>query len=402
MMGIALNSILIGLIFFLIGKETKIDGEEYPTESKIFFLICPSAFFLLLSPRPYVFTILFFVVDILILRHNEGSIGMFWLVPMQVLWTNIHAGSAPLGYLLPLGTLFFAMVRNWKPTKDKDITFLCSIFTFLSTFVNPYGIGLVKYPFTSMGSTTMQTYISEWAAPDIKNHYTLFLFFLPLIGTIILLSRGKKKISNVDFASFLGSAYLALRSERFTCLMLAVTILLVLPHLKKNEVWEAKKIIPMIRNIVTCLFPCLLALMLIVDGQVIHGVRPMNTKGNYTNASFYQTVKNNGGDRPYNDYNDGLELIWYGIPTFVDSRYDPYAFGDNKIIEDYFKMYMQVDSNSKTMDELMKKYRFTSFLCDGTTSVYYYAIHHGFYVSTCSSYKNSNGKQTITYFLVKD
>ena len=99
--------------------------------------------------RPHLFTLLFFTVTLHITeRAAEGRLKLlWWLVPLTLLWTNIHGGFFVV--FLVLACYIGADLLNAaiEPDAERRLQFLCAskpwiltgLACFAVTFINPYG-----------------------------------------------------------------------------------------------------------------------------------------------------------------------------------------------------------------------------------------------------------------------
>mgnify|MGYP006922550622 CR=1 FL=1 len=60
---------------------------------------------------------------------------------------------------------------------------------------------ILLYPYEQMWEGDMLKYISEWAAPDVKNPVQLVLFFVPVFLTVMPVLLSAKRIRLNDCKS---------------------------------------------------------------------------------------------------------------------------------------------------------------------------------------------------------
>src|SRR5712692_5302571 len=97
---------------------------------------------------------------------------LFWLVPLYVLWTNIHGGM--LGGLVTMGLALGGWIFCWLIGKETPIVHLRQVLLFsalilacvLTAFVNPYGWRLPAVWFSIMRSPQLSDVIQEHARLD--------------------------------------------------------------------------------------------------------------------------------------------------------------------------------------------------------------------------------------------
>jgi len=126
-----------------------------------------------LHARPHLFTILFFVfAHYLIARdRQQPSKQIWWLVPLTVVWANVHSGFPVL--LLSLGLLAAAqlIVCDWYALRRYSIlTAVCV----LATLINPNGIELYRHMARFLGNTWLMQNINEYQSPVFRGEQMLY------------------------------------------------------------------------------------------------------------------------------------------------------------------------------------------------------------------------------------
>jgi hypothetical protein len=150
-------------------------------------------------PRPHLATFVFLTWTFSRLCDYEaGRISLnrlFWLVPLFVLWTNMHGGM--VGGVATMGLI----VMGWSMAKlaGKDTPILnyrqmvpligLVILCGLTAFVNPYGLELPRVWFSLLGSPVLPRLISEHAplysqSLDTVSWTVLFLGFVYLVALV--------------------------------------------------------------------------------------------------------------------------------------------------------------------------------------------------------------------------
>ncbi|CAN5524675.1 hypothetical protein BH11PLA2_BH11PLA2_22070 [soil metagenome] len=129
--------------------------------------------------RPHVFTIVFMIVLMGLLCDVHAKRcpwrKLLWLVPLHIVWTNIHGGM--LGGLATFALtilVWFVDVKrhevdgplvNWKDWfQVVGILLACS----LTMFINPFGLEMMRFWFRLIGSATIMEKISEHTPLDLR------------------------------------------------------------------------------------------------------------------------------------------------------------------------------------------------------------------------------------------
>ena len=149
------------------------------------------------SPRPQMLSFaLLAVTGYIVHLYKWRRINRLWLlIPLYVLWANVHGGYA-LGLML-IGSVLVGEVLNrvaGRATAPEVMTWKAigllaavGVLCGLALLVNPYTLGTWMLPFRTVGIKALQGSIQEWASPDFHNLYeqpVLWLLFglLAVVG----------------------------------------------------------------------------------------------------------------------------------------------------------------------------------------------------------------------------
>ncbi len=175
--------------------------------------------------RPQMLTLLLTSVLLLMLERSYKRPGLLWLlVPLMLLWVNLHAGYA-LGIALIIlfllgdaldiafGVEDFALKGNSARAARFRTLILVIVACATVIVLNPYGTAMYAYPLATLRSQAMQSYIGEWASPDF--HQLKYLPVLAMImATLVLPSLSPRRVSPRELLLLLVATYAALRSVR--------------------------------------------------------------------------------------------------------------------------------------------------------------------------------------------
>ncbi|HBY60313.1 MAG TPA: hypothetical protein DEH78_10850, partial [Solibacterales bacterium] len=189
--------------------------------------------------RPHVFTLLLFAVSLWIIdRDRRRPDRWVWvLVPLTVVWTNLHGGFlaviATLG-LLAAGSAAEELLegRNWRrPLRYAWLTAAC----LAASVVNPYGIQLHLHIASYLRSDWIRNMVQEFQSPVFRSENLLqaqVLLFAGIMAAALLLSRRRV----VEAAWILFWAHSALGSARHIPLFAIVAAPVVAVEL--TRLWE--------------------------------------------------------------------------------------------------------------------------------------------------------------------
>jgi hypothetical protein len=125
---------------------------------------------------------------------------LFWIPPLFLLWLNLHAGFA-LGLALLLaygvGLLLETASGNtpWQQARPIVLRVLLLLLACLALVpLNPSGAQLYRYPFDTLRSSGMRSFIVEWFSPDFhESLYRPLLLVWLLLLTALASSRSRPK-----------------------------------------------------------------------------------------------------------------------------------------------------------------------------------------------------------------
>jgi hypothetical protein len=181
--------------------------------------------------RPQMFT---FTMACLLLwlieRGEERPRLLFWIPPLFLLWLNLHAGFA-LGPALLLayatGLILEAAVGSttWHAARPILLRVLLALLVCLTLIpLNPNGIQLYRYPFDTLRSHGIHSFIVEWASPDFHDWlYRPFLVVWLLLLMALASSRSRPR--GRVFMPLLLTAFAALDAVRH----IPIFVLLAMP-----------------------------------------------------------------------------------------------------------------------------------------------------------------------------
>jgi hypothetical protein len=297
--------------------------------------------------RPHIFTHLFLCVWVFSLEHwrRERRLGyLIMLVPLQVLWANLHGGyifAVVLGALMTGTTAVLVLRPGWS--KDEryawsDVRTLAALTVacLAASLVNPNGLQLLEFSLDiGLASDYIKQTVFEWGSPlgpkyarSYGREAALGIFFLvwlglalnvkrrPFLDVILALLATLMAVQAIRFISFIGilGFPLAVRTWRAVADTQANS-----PPVRRRPLIEA------------VLYGLLLASTLIYGfpygaakhrqvGWGMGGRMPYKATRFLAEQGFEGTI--------FNDYGDGAFLIYHLYPKVrpvMDSRIDVYG-----------------------------------------------------------------------------
>ncbi|HEY6407171.1 MAG TPA: hypothetical protein VIY29_06880 [Ktedonobacteraceae bacterium] len=191
-----------------------------------------------LGVRPQMLTLLLASVLLLIMERSYQHPKLLWWTPaLMLLWVNLHAGYALGIALLALFLVGDAMdaalgfnqgpLSAGPPFSARFRALASAIVVCLAVVpLNPYGARMYAYPFETLGSRTMQSYIGEWFSPNFHQgdyRATLILILLTLILPVL----SPRRLRPREVLLLCVTTYAALRSVRHIAIYALVALPLV-------------------------------------------------------------------------------------------------------------------------------------------------------------------------------
>ena len=125
---------------------------------------------------------------------------LFWIPPLFLLWLNLHAGFAlglALLFAYGLGLIMETAAGNtpWQQARPIVLRVLLLLLACLALVpLSPSGAHLYRYPFDTLRSSGMRSFIGEWFSPDFHQWlYRPFLLLWLLLLTALATSRSRPR-----------------------------------------------------------------------------------------------------------------------------------------------------------------------------------------------------------------
>ena len=158
-------------------------------------------------------------------RHLRlGGRAIWALVPMFLVWSNLHSGFIiGAGFLVLIVAVELIAGRMGLPgtAPTARVVGLIKVIGACAAIVviNPNGPGIYLYPFETQGSSAQQSMILEWHSPDF--HDTSVRVFGLMLLSLALMCVMTRRVRPRDLALALSTTALALQSVRHIALFVA-------------------------------------------------------------------------------------------------------------------------------------------------------------------------------------
>ena len=265
--------------------------------------------------RPQVFSMFLFAVTSVLLAEGRTR----WLIPMFILWTNLH-GAVALGLVAVGAAWLAAVVSRDRLSKLTWITAGCVI----ATMVSPLGWRIWPEMLASMERSRVNA-LREWQPPG----YTVDLW--PFWGFVVVLPlvtlwrwRSADRSARTLAAIALAVLPLAVRSMRNVHIFLLAAMPALAGLLSAGSSVSRQRVVrEQERANAAVLGLGVLAAAVVV---MLAWRAPVPRLGWRPISAEAISAIRSCGDPMYNTYGDGGYLIWF-VPekrVFIDNRQDPY------------------------------------------------------------------------------
>jgi hypothetical protein len=286
----------------------------------------------ILTPRPWMFSILFFVleVDILMQARETGKVReLLWLPFLFAFWANIHIQF--VDGLVVLGIAAAEPVAErwwlWRKTQLRADT-AWAIFgaCILGTLLNPYGWRIYQTAYELVSQSGVANIITELKALEFRDASDFVLLFMPLVAAATI--AWSRRPPFFESAMLAIAAYLSFHSMRDRWLMAVVACAILASALPADE--EQRRGLPAFA------LPAILTAVaaLLAGGVVVLGLNQTRLNASLAEempVGAVDAVKQKGlRGRLFNDYDWGGYLIWsLRQPVSIDGRST--IHGDDRI-----------------------------------------------------------------------
>ncbi|RYX99096.1 MAG: hypothetical protein EON84_01985 [Bradyrhizobiaceae bacterium] len=257
---------------------------------------------------------------------DRRTVPSFWLLPLMVLWANLHGGFV-LGLAL-IGPI--ALDAIWHATGHRQPRVLVGWVLFglaalAASCITPYGWEalLASRRILSLGAAL--AVIGEWRPADFGKAGPLE--FSVLAAFAFALWRGIT-LPPMRILLVLGFVYMALGHVRNAeVLALLAPLVLACPlgaQLGRNVERDAA-------SQPSRLLLAGIALILMVGTIAVASLRSYTPSERAAPVAAVDALKKLHVSRVFNDYDFGGYLIWRGVPTFIDGRTE--LFGEQLMVD---------------------------------------------------------------------
>jgi hypothetical protein len=291
--------------------------------------------------RPQMISLLLATVFLFLLEHSDQRPGvLWWLVPLTVLWVNLHAGYALGISLIALSLLGSALDSVFQAERSaQSAVHLRRLFVVLVAccsvvLINPYGVQMYVYPFQTLRSPGMQRFIQEWFSPDFHDPKYLPVVLM-ILGILLGIASSPKRLTARELLLLLPTMASALWSVRHIPVFMVVAAPMLAGFL---EGWRGGARVRLFNDANGKSRPS----AVLVNALLILGVagfatarawwvvqqQPAAEARQFPAAAVSFLVKERPPQPLVNHYNWGGYLVWKLYPdyrVYIDGRADVYG-----------------------------------------------------------------------------
>lgn len=365
---ILLTNVLTFLILICVGISTRVvTGSRVAPFLALFFT--GYLMFIRLTARPHLFKILFVaVLTLVLMAHRRGKLSIrvlyLMLVPLFVLWTNMH-GSVFFGIGL-IGLYWFGGCLQLSLHHKKIVLqpglFGVLVVCGLVTLINPYFYGVHLLALEHMGLQHILMNTIEWMSPfvhpGLKYSIPMALYLASLLMVLITVIRRWREIHWGELAAGMALIYLSLRHSRFMAIYASWAIPWLCSYWwpRAHNSWAGTA-----HRLAVYLLPIFFVVTVFYIGHlpIEWSGRGEAFEGGMNNIQYdppigvTHFIKSNGlantNPRLFNEMTMGAFLIYEGIPVFFDGRTPLY--GDR-----FFESYMDLTGSPEEFFDLEAGY----------------------------------------------
>jgi hypothetical protein len=295
---------------------------------------------LLARPHVFVYPLLVLWTTELVAARQENRPPSLVLVPVILVWANMHASFV---FGLALAALFGAEAlleaADWRSARRVISGWgLFGLLAIAVTFVNPSGIDALLLPIKTLNMKFALSSIAEWQSPDFQRFQPLeFWLLLFILGALVL--GAKLPVTRTSILLLL--IHLALQHQRNAEYLGLVTPLLIAPAIRRQVPRSLDAIglraLPgwMYQLCPRMAFPLsAFALAIFATSGRLGMEHPVDRMT--PSAALAVAHAHHITGPVLNDFNFGGFLIFSGVPTMIDGRTDVYP-------DAFIRRYAQLD-----------------------------------------------------------
>jgi hypothetical protein len=310
--------------------------------------------------RPHLLTYPIIVVWTASLARSseENRRPRLWLLPLLVLWANLHGGFS-IGLILAAGFALDSVIVAPAAQRRRVATewLIFWLGALLVCGLTPYGYQSIVRTYLGADLGELLNYINEWRPMNVQDNYIQEAVLLCLLA--LALTFGPR-IGFIRVVMVIGLLHLGLRYVRaLPIFALALPLMIARPLQQQfvflrptSDPWplfDKDKFRPFLTT--TALAATLVLTNVLGAVHVIFGPADAPANNITPTAAVEYAINANVTGPVFNEFEFGGYLVFRGIPTFIDGRTLPFG---KEFAVDYFNAVALGDSK---LDQLADAYK---------------------------------------------
>ena len=332
--------------------------------------------------RPHIFTLLFLCVWVFSLEHwrRRRHLGyLIPLVPLQILWANLHGGymmAVILGAVMTGCAAFSVIFPSWSKDERYDWSdvlklALLTLACLAASLVNPHGLRLLEFSLNlGLASDHIKQFVYEWTSPLSEKYMrraygsdvALSIFILMWFG--LALNFKRRLLMDVSFA--LLATVMTAQAIRFISFIGIIGFPITVRAWLAVADTHANSVLIKRRPLLEASVFALILTTTVVYGFPLDKINHRNIGWGFGGRLPYETVQFMAEQKLkgtiYNDYIDGAYLQYHLAPHILpvmDSRIDLYG---SELTHEYFSS----RDNPESFFHYLSKYQVSLILLAAT------------------------------------
>ncbi|MGB7987005.1 MAG: hypothetical protein WCF54_17710 [Terracidiphilus sp.] len=290
----------------------------------------------LYTPRPWLFSIIFFAIETGILLkaiHSGPGWELAWLPPLFIVWANIHiqfVDGLVILVIATISTAFLSLLKKPVPFPALSLAALTGVCT-AATFVTPYGWNLYRSAHELTTQPNVLNNVTEMLSLNFRDIFDYNVILFAIAAAVCLALSRKAALSEYAFLLF-GIVY-SLRSKRDIWILVILSTAIIAQSLPRL----IQKHQPRFRlNTIPVFLFGLIVLLFAYSSPLVNESRISKMlSGTYpVDAARFVQAHNLPGPL-FNTYGWGGYLIWnLHRPVSIDGRAGLY--GDKAVMQNIY------------------------------------------------------------------
>lgn len=285
---------------------------------------------------------------------------LWWLPVLSFMQINLHASMWWI-LILIIGAYIIDGIRKPKlhlqGYRVKPLIIMGIVVLFVG-LINPYGVKMITYIFTSYGVPEINNMVDEMASFDMRSTFNILIYMVLVVVLMLYIFGEKKRIRMRYLLMFFGFLALGLNSMRGMSqfiLVMFFPLALLYKNVKVGGVIDAE----LARRAVVFWAGMVTISIFVVQCAIL--VPQIKNGPDDDVIGAVDAIESSAGDdknmKVYVGYNNGGYVEFRGYKAYLDPRAEVFLKNNNGK-EDILKEWEEMIKGELDSDEFLKKYNF--------------------------------------------